>query len=324
MPDLRKSSARVLAAGTVVVRGRGRDKQVLVVHRRLRDDWSLPKGKLDAGELLPAAAVRETAEETTVRVELRSPLGAIRYLSLGLPKLVRYWLAVPTDPRIAAGDLDFEPGWFANDEVDEICWMRRDRLAELLTYPRDLEIARFGLAANPRTSPLIFLRHAEAEKRSAFAERHDGKPPHDNERPLTAAGLAETPALAAVLAAYGIRRTHSSPARRCLDTVAPEFSPYEEVVVEPSLSEAGFVVDPAAAARRSAELALQAAPTVMVCHRPVLPTMVQAAARALRIKEPSPRLQPGDFLVLHRELKRGGRIDQRGECETEHSADHIL
>jgi 8-oxo-dGTP diphosphatase len=45
------SNATVRAAGGIVLRCTpGGDWQVLLVHRPRYDDWSLPKGKADAGE----------------------------------------------------------------------------------------------------------------------------------------------------------------------------------------------------------------------------------------------------------------------------------
>ena len=61
----------VLAAGAVVFRP---GKRVLLVHRPRYDDWSFPKGKLDPGEHVTAAAVREVAEETGLHVRLGVPL----------------------------------------------------------------------------------------------------------------------------------------------------------------------------------------------------------------------------------------------------------
>lgn len=318
----RQPAELVVAAGTIVVRGRGRRREVLVVHRNRRSDWSLPKGKRERGELLPVTAVRETAEETTVRVVLRQPVTSVRYLSLGQPKLVRYWLAEPVDPAVAAGDVDFDAAWAPNDEVDEIRWLRADQAHNLLTYSQDARVLREGIALTPRTSPFIFLRHAEAEKRAVFAERFGGKPPHDHERPLTEFGLSQTPGLARLLNAYGIRRVHSSPAKRCMDTVAPEFVPYEQLELEPALSEFGYLEDGALTRKRTLELFAQAAPTVVACHRPVLPAMVRAVARSTDSPEPSAKLKPGEFLVLHRPLLRNGRLSD-GRFIAERSADYL-
>src|SRR4028118_318051 len=62
----------VAAAGGVVWRpaggGTGGRIETVVVHRPRYDDWSLPKGKLDAGENALTAAVREVCEETGLQV----------------------------------------------------------------------------------------------------------------------------------------------------------------------------------------------------------------------------------------------------------------
>lgn len=70
--------------------------QVLLIHRPTYDDWSFPKGKLDDGEHLVAAAVREVREETGLRVRLGAPLPTARYpLPTGQTKTVHYWHAEP-------------------------------------------------------------------------------------------------------------------------------------------------------------------------------------------------------------------------------------
>ena len=53
-PDSRDSKL-ILAAGAVAWRpGRdGSEPEVLLVHRKKYDDWSLPKGKTEPGEPLP-------------------------------------------------------------------------------------------------------------------------------------------------------------------------------------------------------------------------------------------------------------------------------
>ena len=49
-----------LAAGAVVTREHPiRGTEVVIIHRKRYDDWTLPKGKVESGESLPACAVRE-------------------------------------------------------------------------------------------------------------------------------------------------------------------------------------------------------------------------------------------------------------------------
>lgn len=115
-----------LAAGGVVVR----EGKVLVIHRHRYDDWSLPKGKRDAGESLLETALREVREETGYSVKATGYLGAVSYEVSGIVKIVLYW-------RMEAEEL---VGNIDESEVSEAVWMGIREAAERLTYAGEREL----------------------------------------------------------------------------------------------------------------------------------------------------------------------------------------
>ena len=126
---MKKSAHPVEAAGGVVTRRQADGTpEYLVVHRPRYDDWSLPKGKVEAGESLEETARRELEEETGVQVELGDKLPTCEYVDRhGRPKIVHYWRMTPvgTSP------------WFPNHEVDQQRWITAPEAATLLTYEHD-------------------------------------------------------------------------------------------------------------------------------------------------------------------------------------------
>jgi 8-oxo-dGTP pyrophosphatase MutT (NUDIX family) len=117
------------AAGGLVVRELDGRSEVALVHRPKYDDWSLPKGKLMAGEEPSAAALREVEEETGLRCELGDELEAASYADrMGRPKHVRWWRMRPLGGEFAPGD-----------EVDELRWLEPGEALALLSYDRDRE-----------------------------------------------------------------------------------------------------------------------------------------------------------------------------------------
>src|SRR3981081_4484695 len=82
--------AAVLAAGGIVLR-QEETPLIAVVRLRKRNEWVLPKGKLDDGETPRAAAEREVLEETGHDVSVHEFLGTLVYESGGRSKVVHYW-----------------------------------------------------------------------------------------------------------------------------------------------------------------------------------------------------------------------------------------
>jgi 8-oxo-dGTP diphosphatase len=129
------SDELVRAAGGVVTRALGNDggRELLVVHRPRYDDWSIPKGKVEAGERDEDAAVREVAEETGYLCALGDELPTVRYVDRkGRQKQVRFWKMQVTG----------EIAWSPNEEVDERLWISPSVAATLLTYETDRDLLR--------------------------------------------------------------------------------------------------------------------------------------------------------------------------------------
>ncbi len=134
----------VQAAGGLVVRRHSGALQIVVVHRPVQHDWSFPKGKLDGGETLELAALREVREETGMSCRLLRFIGHTEYVDRkGRPKAVAYWV-------MAAVGGFFTP----NEEVDELRWLVLEEAAHTLTYPRDRELVAVLMAAD-QVEPLI-------------------------------------------------------------------------------------------------------------------------------------------------------------------------
>lgn len=116
------STVPVVGAGAVVQDGEGR---LLVVQRGrapARGRWSLPGGRVEAGEVAADAAAREVREETGLRVEVTSFLGYVEHIFDDHHIVILDFLAVVTGGQLAAGD-----------DADRVAWVTRRELEDLPT-----------------------------------------------------------------------------------------------------------------------------------------------------------------------------------------------
>lgn len=258
-------AAEVLAAGAVLWRpGPAGQPEVALVHRPRYGDWSFPKGKLDSGESMPFAAVREIAEETGYRATLGAQLGDVRYAVPEGRKLVRYWVA-------RAREGGFEP----NAETDELRWLSSGHAAALLSYRHDVEVLRRFISLGRPTSVVVLVRHAKAGRRSRWTGP-------DELRPLSGSGHEQARRVTGFAALFGPDRIASAPPIRCRDTVVPLAETLGLAVAEePLLGEDGYWVDPAAGLARFRELAARPGVTVLCSQGGVIPDVVGALAGGL-------------------------------------------
>jgi len=289
------ASDKIVAAGAVVTRTGPQGKEFLLVHRDYREDWTFPKGKVESGEHVVGAAVREVREETGFAIELGVPLPTQTYKIDERTKDSHYWSA-----KLLSGN------FLPNDEVDEIAWLTFDEAAKRLTYEHDVDVL---VAANvaKETTPMILLRHTQAMKRAEWASDPDNSNEPDAYRPLTSVGRIQANMLVAALAAYGVNKLHTSDSVRCRDTVGPYASARSlSIALEHSMSEEEHLQFPDKASERASELAEIESAFVLCTHRPVLPTIMDVLATKFELeadikKAFDPSLTPGSMVVYHRD-----------------------
>ena len=272
----------ILAGGAVVTREHSlRGTEVVIVHRKRYDDWTLPKGKVEAGESLPVCAVREVHEETGVTIRLGAPLDSISYEAgnAGLKK-VDYWGGVVLDSVRRAPDA----------EVDVVSWLPVRAALGRLTYSHDHFLVQQHLE-QPPTTPLIILRHAKAMDRKDWSRK-------DSARPINARGRRQARLLVPILNAYGVTSLVSSTSTRCVATVLP-YAQQEELPIDTHrlLSEEegeNNAKGVGSLMRKIRAATLKTGESTAICvHRPVLPHILDALDIA------PATLVTGELLVAH-------------------------
>lgn len=294
----------IYAAGAVCWRLIDGKLHVLVVHRTVYGDVTIPKGKVDPGESLPRTAVREIAEETGLDVALGVPLGVSRYpLPSGREKIVHYWAAEVSEKAVQRST--FKP----NAEIAALEWVTIKRARGYLSYQPDVEIlenfAKLVEQGVTETFALLLVRHGKAVGRGGWKGA-------DAARPLVDRGVAQAAALVDTLTAWAPRRIVSSPAVRCVTTVTPLAAATGMHIKR----EAGISQDAWEAGthevRRVVGKRVRSGRTAVVCsHGPVLPEIVREIALATATPLGSyvtdaAELDPGAFSVVHLSATNSG------------------
>ncbi len=256
----------ILAAGGVVWRRGSSDIEFLVVHRPRYEDWTLPKGKVDAGEALIQTAYREVLEETGIRCRIGPKLASTEYMtSNGNHKTVHYWA------------MEARKGLFVpNAEVDKAEWLAARDAIVRLTYEHDRRLVTDlpkGLKKEP--DRVWFVRHADAGSQADW----NGE---DQLRPLTAQGKDQAKALARFLRWQATGALLSSPSVRCHNTLKPLAKKLGKSIARHEALEEG------AAAKETLKL-VDAVPSgsVLSSHGDVIPGMLdRASARGMELLSP--------------------------------------
>jgi 8-oxo-(d)GTP phosphatase len=290
-------TSAIYAAGAVCWRVIDGRIHVLVVHRTVYGDVTIPKGKVDRGESLPRTAVREIAEETGLAIALGVPLGVSRYtLGNGREKVVHYWAAEVGEKAVQRST--FRP----NGEIAALEWVTIKKARGYLSYQPDRDIldgfATLVDQAVTSTFALILLRHGKAVGRGGW------KGP-DTTRPLVERGVEQAAGLVETLTAWRPKRIVTSPAVRCVTTVTP----LAAATGIPIRRDEGISQDAwergEDAVRRVVGKRVRAGKTAVLCsHGPVLPEVIREIALATGTPlgsyvSDAAALETGAFSVVH-------------------------
>ncbi len=134
------------SAGGLVVRRGPAGIEALIAEQLDRNTGRralrLPKGRMDAGETLEQAALREVEEEVGLRARILAPLGSVSYsfferrLGRHVPKRVHFFLMAHEEGEARPAD----------GEMDAVMWCSLDEAERRLTFD-----AERGIVARART-----------------------------------------------------------------------------------------------------------------------------------------------------------------------------
>ena len=109
-----------VAVGGIAVR----DGRILLIERANepgRGCWSIPGGRVEFGETMHDAVVREMAEETGLAVTVGALAGLAETITDGFHAvIIDYYVEIIGDPTPTAGDDASDAAWIALEKVSEL------------------------------------------------------------------------------------------------------------------------------------------------------------------------------------------------------------
>jgi 8-oxo-dGTP diphosphatase len=273
----------ILAAGAVLWRpvGGSAEVEVAIIHRPRYDDWSLPKGKLDAGETEPVAAVREVGEETGCRSCLGRSLGTVRYpVEQGI-KRVHYWAA-----RSDGGEFT------STAEVDDLVWLPVKDAMGKLSYAYERKMLRRFAKLPGDTKTVLVVRHGTAGSKRKYKG-------DDQKRPLDKRGRAQAESLVGQLLAFCATSLYAADRERCFQTIEPLADELQTGIrPEPSLTEEAYWHNRKKARQRVLEISESDGTPVICTQGKVIPDLIQWWCDRDGVKPAKSRNRKGSFWVL--------------------------
>lgn len=156
-----------MAAGGIVLR-RGSTPLIAIVRQRKRNEWVLPKGKLDDGETPKEAAHREVLEETGHDVAIHEFLGTLVYQSGGRSKVVHFWRMEADGGPVRKLMNDIKAvDWLTLD--DAIARLSREYERAFLTQIGPIALAAAGLVPAVIAEPAPVSEQKLPEPKSPLA-----------------------------------------------------------------------------------------------------------------------------------------------------------
>jgi 8-oxo-dGTP diphosphatase len=120
----------VPCVGAVVRDDAGRLLLIRRGHEPSRGLWSLPGGRVEPGETLEAAVVREVREETGLEVRVGAAVGSVRIPAGAVVYDVTDFACAPLDTAAVP---------VAGDDADDVAWVGATALDGLACTPRLVE-----------------------------------------------------------------------------------------------------------------------------------------------------------------------------------------